>query len=144
MPIPEQILCRIENNDPTLTELNLSSQYPPLNVDDMRQLVVLNKNTQLQLLILCENEIGDEGAVLLASILSSSNVARTIDVSINNIGNAGAIALLTAPITSLNLSGNHVSDVGVQLLISNHVLHSLIIHDNNLTNVFHISLQMRN
>jgi len=136
MPLTKQILQRINSNDPTLKELNLSSQYPYLCVTDMQQLTdVLSRNTHLNILILCENNIGDEGAVILATALSkNSNVSRIIDVSINNITDTGAIALLNATgIISLNLAGNCITDAGLAPLSTNQNLQSLIIHDNKLT-----------
>lgn len=134
MPIPSTILQRVKANDPSLTEVNFPAQYPQLNTMDITQLAAaLQGNTHVKLLILGGNNIGDEGSTILASALDKCHV-ETVDVSINNIGNIGAKALLSKPIVSLNLAGNEIGDDGLQPLSGNSALRTLIIHDNNLTN----------
>jgi hypothetical protein len=133
MPIPRSILHRISANDPDLTELNLSSQYPSLNARDMQELVdALKNNTYLETLILCDNAIKDEGALILATGLAHCHI-KTVDVSINDIGNVGIAALIQAPILSLDVGGNSFSDDGLKLLANNSILKSLFIHENGLT-----------
>ncbi|CAL7963470.1 hypothetical protein GAMM_40289 [Gammaproteobacteria bacterium] len=133
MSIPKELLDRISANDPTLTELNLSSQYLQLNSRDMQELAnALTTNTSLSLLVLCDNDIKDDGAIVLASGLSNSSI-KMVDVSINDIGDRGIEALLRSPISSLNVAGNSFSDSALRILSDNKTLVSLFVHENGLT-----------
>lgn len=133
MPISAQILDRISSNDPTLIELDLSLQSPPLDARDMAQLAsALKTNTKLKLLILADNAMLDEGAKKLAEGLKFSQV-ETVDVSGNKIGNAGIDELLQTPIESLKIVGNSFDDDAFRLLARNSKLKFLYAYANNLT-----------
>lgn len=67
------------------------------------------------------NEIGDEGAKAIANELNLTEYIKTINLTNNNFGHAGATALLniqsSRPFWSINLSGNELGDEFAKNLI---------------------------
>jgi len=103
------------------TNLNLNKKL--LN---LRTLNLLNKN------------IGDKGAIEIANSPYLKNLTK-LDLSGNNIGPEGAIAIANSPylkINELNLSDNHIGDIGCSAigmstkLVLN--LEKLILSNNNI------------
>ena len=117
MPIRIEILDKLKNDDSNLAQLNLSRHS--LNDEDIATLVVcLKGNTHLQLLCLCENDIGDKGATLLAQAIAQCPNLRFLDVSVNNIGDVGASALFSIKhLRHLDISANNISDLSAQKLL---------------------------
>ena len=81
---------------------------------------IKSESSCLQILILCGNDIGIEGAKALAQGLASSNITK-LDLRLNAIGDEGLI-LLAGPIggsiiQKLDLCENEISDKGVESLI---------------------------
>merc|ERR1711991_686858 len=72
----------------------------------------------VHVLKLTGNDLTDEGAEKLASVLASNRCLDELDVSGNKVGNAGAAALAALfsakhPIGALNIENNRVGDEGV-------------------------------
>jgi hypothetical protein len=130
MPIDQRILERIRANDPTLTEIHLSAQYPALTDTDITELVSAiqqSGNTQITSMLLYENAISDRGAKQLAKIKSLT----TLVLNLNDIGDEGAKRLAGLPnLTDLGLAGNHIGDKGFQYLAGHPKLISLEANDN--------------
>ncbi|KAL6214711.1 hypothetical protein ACLB2K_014143 [Fragaria x ananassa] len=74
-------------------------------------------------LILSENELKDEGAILISKALAESHVQLTeVDLSSNSIRRAGARLLAQAVVNkpgfkSLNINGNFISDEGIDEVV---------------------------
>jgi hypothetical protein len=94
MPINEAILQKLRNKDSTLTSLNLSCQTPKLTDDDVKS---------------------------LCTALTGNIYLQNINVTVNNIGAAGAQAL--ASLTSLKTlclyKGNHIGYDGLDYFLGN-------------------------
>lgn len=133
MPISQEILDRIVSND-VQVELNLSRQLPELTDEDIKSLAVaLKGNTAIKRIILCENSIGDQGAIALANELKNSSV-DTLDLAVNNLTNEGASALLKVPtLRELDISANQLTNELVPSILKNQTLISLMLDDNNIT-----------
>ena len=85
-------IVRLQQNDPTLTKLDLSSQ----KIGDREARVLakaLAQNTTLLVLELSENQIGNAGAYALADALKVNSSLSTLRLSRNKIGGAGVCAL---------------------------------------------------
>ncbi len=110
----EALLKRLQNNDPTLTSLDL-----------------------------CDSEIGDPDVIELAKVLAQNKTIRNLDISRNNISDAGAaefakVLLQNQTITNLDLGGNKIGDIGgmklVQALSQNKTITYLALYNNKITN----------
>jgi len=130
MPISEDILRRIEENDPTLTVLY---QYG-LNDDDVEHLVLaMENNTHLIKLVFWGGEIPDVDyeaperiSARGAALLQTCKHLKELDLMCNPIRDAGAIALSKSKsITHLTISCCAVGVVGVESFYDNNVLHEL-------------------
>ena len=87
MPIPEELLSRLKTNDDTLTKLNLSCGDPSLDDSDMEVLAdALNNNKKLKILIISNNDVGDNGIEKIAKVLPTTNITKLIfdDKKINS------------------------------------------------------------
>jgi hypothetical protein len=119
MPIPKSVLNRIENVDSSLETLHLSSQYPPLDDEDMSALVAaVNKrnNTVLKTLILNDNTLGNKGVKVLTELKNITSLS----VAANGLTDSGANLLGSMHcLTDLDISGNQITDVGLRIIIKN-------------------------
>ncbi len=134
--ISSDILKRVRDNDPLLTELDLrwkkDSKIEKLKAHDILLLCeALRSNTHLKSLNLESNDGGAEGAKALAL----NNTLTTLDYSGNNCGDAGA--KFFAPNTSLiSLSlrtytdGLKISSAGIKPFVENTTLKSLDLFGN--------------
>jgi len=121
MPISNQefenIIQRLEKNDPTLTSLNLG--YKQIGKERAIRLAkALEHNTALTQLDLIYNGIGNEGANALAKVLQHNNTLTWLDLGGNDIDNEGASTLAKAlehntAFTSLDLQHNGIGNEGV-------------------------------
>jgi hypothetical protein len=94
--------------------------------DDCVELVrMLETNTALRLLDLRVNRIGDLGGEALGGLLAKTGTLSSLEVSQNELGNRGALALaegiaanraISASLTSISLIGNKFTDVGARAL----------------------------
>lgn len=125
MPIPRDVLERLKAKDQQLTALDFSRYYPHLTTADIRDLAdALRGNPHVVELVLCDSEIEDDGACLLAAGLSTMPSLVELDVSANHIGNAGAAALFRVPtLRFLNIAANSVTDEAARQLLVNTTLH---------------------
>ena len=99
-------LCRLTNNDLTLTQLNLG-----------------NDPVTLVLTSLVNNKIGDLGVKNLGSVLEKNTTLTQLNLICNQIGPMGAKDLAFAlekntTLTQLDLGYNEVGDVGVKYFCS--------------------------
>jgi len=134
MGISEKILTQIKTNDPALTELHLSSQYPPLTHEDMREFVDAmkeGKNTHLKRVLFYDNEIGDDGATILAEPAGLDSV-ETLMLSGNNLTDKGATAVARMNLTTLSVDGNSIRNAGFKKLLEMSALKSLHAHYNEI------------
>jgi PAS domain S-box-containing protein len=153
MPIDHEVLKSLKNNNISLISIDLS--YQALNLSDIQTLIeTLKGNKQLKTLNLTGNQIGDEGAILLATylncrnlILSGTGIGETgcaslakhpnityLDLSYNKItDNAAREFANNTKIETLNLCGNKVACQGVIALARNKTLRSLNLMENHLT-----------
>jgi hypothetical protein len=78
--------------------------------------------TKLLYLILCGNQIGNAGAQHLASMLKNNTILKELHLDVNEIGDEGAIALANVLTTHnrtlflLDLETNQIGDAGVMAL----------------------------
>eukprot|EP01012_Entosiphon_sulcatum_P032605 TRINITY_DN41447_c0_g1_i1.p1 TRINITY_DN41447_c0_g1~~TRINITY_DN41447_c0_g1_i1.p1 ORF type:complete len:600 (-),score=97.31 TRINITY_DN41447_c0_g1_i1:4-1803(-) len=95
----------------------------------------------LRSLAVCGNEIGVEGAQLLAAMLRTNRTLTALDCGENDIGNEGAqaishVLLQNDSLTRLNIRGNNVTPDGLRFLAkmlqTNQTLASLDLSDNNI------------
>ena len=132
MPVHPETLKKIKNN--SITELAIVGRSPELNASDMEILAeALEGNTKLEALMLCTNDIRDEGAKILAQALKKLPNIKSLDVSVNNLGDEGAMALLSLNTLSwLDIAGNNIGTNGIVPIRDNSSLNSLIIDNNKL------------
>jgi len=120
MPIPEELLQRIRDNDLTLTSLKLeNNQIGPPEAQALA--TALQNNTALISLTLAGNQIGNEGAKALATVLQKNATLKSLYLEGNQIGPEGAKALATAlqtntNLTILHLGYNQIGDEGASAL----------------------------
>ena len=135
MPIPQNFLDKIASNNKDLVELNLSRQRPPLTDVDMQQLATaLKNNTVVEEIALCENSIGDQGAIALADVLSRNPSIKMLDLSVNNLTNKGVLALLNIPtLRELDIAANKLDDAIVSSFLENQTITLLIIGGNKIS-----------
>jgi Ran GTPase-activating protein (RanGAP) involved in mRNA processing and transport len=113
MPIDEEILQRLFDNDTTLTALTL--EYNEIGDEGAKALAAaLEQNTTIIQLDLGVNQIGDEGAKVLAVALEHNTTLTQLSLWDNQIGDEGAKALAAAleqntTLTQLNLRNNPIS-----------------------------------
>lgn len=135
MLISDGILRRIIEKDPALVMLDLSSQEPALQSQDIEILVDTIKksaNTTLVTLILNENAIDDDGAIKLNELTT----IKALQLADNNLTDKGAIALANEAngLTSLELSTNKIGDAGFKALLKKPTLRVLTIGYNEISN----------
>jgi PAS domain S-box-containing protein len=150
MPIDPQLLKWLKNNDSSLISIDLSCQA--LKLDDIQTLIEnLKRKNKLTTLNLKNNQIDDEGAILLANcpiflnlILSGTRIGNTsafslakhstltsLDLSQNKIDDGGLEAFANnTKIETLNLAGNRITCLGAIVLSKNKTLRSLNLMEN--------------
>jgi Ran GTPase-activating protein (RanGAP) involved in mRNA processing and transport len=120
MPLDEDILQRLCDNDTTLTQLDLG--HNQISVEGAKALAgALEQNTTLIQLDLWDNQIGDEGAKALAAALEQNTTLIQLDLWDNQIGDEGAKALAAAleqntALIQLDLWDNQIGDEGAKAL----------------------------
>lgn len=131
MPIDEFFLEKLRSNAPDLVEINNPGRDDPLTAADIKQLVeAAENNTNLKILLLDENNIGDEGCKYLSKL---KNI-ETLALGSNNITNSGAILLSKIPnLENLSLSDNNIDDDGFAKLLNISNIKSLAVNDNPIT-----------
>jgi len=137
MPISEELLGRIIENDSTLTSLDLG--YKQIEDEEVQVLAnALENNTNLTILDLGNNEIGSEGAQAIANTLHNNKTLISIDLSNNQIGDEGVQALASAlenntTLTILNLWDNLIGPAGAQALAN-------ALHNNTTLIILHLGI----
>jgi hypothetical protein len=105
MPIPDELLQRIRDNDPTLTILDLkNNQIGPAEAQALA--IELQSNTAVTRLNLQNNQIGTLGAEALANLLQNNTTLTTIDLGDGNIG------------VEVQTSNNNIGRDGLQFLFN--------------------------
>jgi Ran GTPase-activating protein (RanGAP) involved in mRNA processing and transport len=120
MPIDDDILQRLCDNDTTLTELDLAG-YKIEDEGTKALAAGLEKNTTLTSLSLGWNEISNEGAKALAAGLEKNATLTSLDLGSNQIGDEGTQAFAevigkNTTLTTLVLRDNLICTVGAQSL----------------------------
>ena len=133
MPISEVILSRLKMNDPELTELDITRCYPRLTDSDIEQLATaLQDNENLRVLILSEDGIRDNEVRILTQALLTTNVTE-LDLSGNHISDVGIRALFKLPsLTSLIVGGNDIGNHGIAEIGKNTTIRTLVIDGNDI------------
>ena len=77
----------------------------------------LKTNSTLLTLELCENRVGDEGAIVIAEALKMNRTLQTLNLHENGVGDKGAMAMaemlkINPALQSLHLGYNRIGDVG--------------------------------
>src|SRR3989338_3040524 len=109
-------LSRLRSNDPSFTEFDLRSEFPPIGISGASALATaLQHNSTLTTLHLSNNSIGASGASALAIALQHNSTLTSLLLPSNSIGDLGASALATAlPLNStlptLDLRYNPIGD----------------------------------
>jgi hypothetical protein len=112
MPIDEEILQRLRENDSTLIELNLSEQgIIDQDVAELCQALITNKT--LRVLNLAKNKISNRGAGVIATMLEKNWFLQELDLSQNSIKNLGAykfreVFVFNITLQSLKLEQNPI------------------------------------
>lgn len=129
MSIDKDLLLKIEENDPYLTEIHISP-YSPLDIQDIVQLVDAfekKNNSTVKKLFIRENNIDDEGV----KILSRLKAIEYLSLDDNHITDVGAQSItIMTQLKFLNVSGNKIRDKGFEQLLTLPNLTSLIIIEN--------------
>lgn len=135
MTIPVGLLEKIKSSTEEFFDLS------GLKLDDKDVIQIaatLKKNTFIKRLNLSYNNIGDEGAAVLASVstleeLDFHNGLSGYDDYANHIGDVGAKALANSQLKKLNLIGNSIGDKGIAFLSNNSTIVELIVDDCEIT-----------
>lgn len=138
----QDILRRIQDNDPKLIEADLSHQA--LGPEQAIQIAnALEYNTHLRILNLATNEIGSQGAVAIAAAIQKNLTSslEMLNLWCNNISTEGVEAISdllkqNSMLQYLTLGYNPVGDEGAILLADalkiNHSLKELILWESNI------------
>ena len=110
-----EILRRMSENDPTLTQWSVRHQIGDAGAAALAEALKVNKS--LTTLDFSQNSIGDAGAAAIAEALNMNKSLTTLYISRNSIGDAGAAAIAEAlkvnkSLTTLNVSYNRIGDAG--------------------------------
>jgi hypothetical protein len=128
--ISSSLLRNIEQNIFKKDLLDLSGKK--INDEEVLLLVnALKKNTSIKKIKLWANEIGDTGAMLLASI----HTVEEMDLAENKISEEGAKVLANAHLKKLIISGNPIGDKGIQFFSDSKNLIELQACSCNITEV---------
>lgn len=138
-------LRRLANNDPSLTVLKLMYGFSLRNDEETGRLAsALTTNTTVTELFLPSNNIGPEGARVLArAIQQNRKTIVRVYLTRNRIGNDGtrflAASLAHCSLKELYLAGNGIGHVGVEhlatALVDNTSLKKLDLRDNHIDNL---------
>ena len=119
-PMRYNTILRLQQNDPTLTELSLEAAN--LSDQEVTELAnALAKNKTLTSLNLSNNHITEAGAHALASALTTNTMLTSLYLADNQI-NANSVRALTralevnTTLTELDLSDNPIADAGARAL----------------------------
>lgn len=131
----------LANGPPTITELYMQECYGSLSaIESFVEGFKMNRT--LTILDLRENDIGFEGAIVLAESLQANNKLKQLHISSCNIESRGTEAICTVLLNNvslevLNLGDNDMGDEGAakigSLLESNRYLKQLSISENNIS-----------
>ena len=119
MPIVEELLKNIRNNNPELTILDIRERLTPEDVTSLAAALKVNKTIGELTLRNCG--LGDKGAKVIAEVLKVNKSIIYLNLIYNKIGNKGAKALAEAlevnkTIANLNLMYNEVDIEGVKVI----------------------------
>ncbi len=144
MPISEELLQRIRDNDSTLTSLDLRDNQ--IGVEGAQALAsALKHNTTLAELNLERSQIEKEGAEAIAEVFTSNfnTNLRSLNLNGNRIGNEGVKAILEGlkhnkTVRHLDLESNQIGSEGVKFIAdelkTNKILRSLDLASNLIGN----------
>merc|ERR1712194_192760 len=111
----EQLMERVRNNDPTLTELNLSSMGIGTRSDALTMFDTLAGNSYIQSVDLSQNEVDDDCVSSISLALLDNKSVMYLNLADNAIYSEGAEYLINTlngneTLQEINLSGNHVDN----------------------------------
>ena len=122
----DAIVC-LEQNDPTLTELEFNGDWISLGerIGDRGASALakaLAQNTTLLELRVWCNKLGEAGASALAEALKTNSSLLILNLRVNNLGDAGASALAEAlkvntSLKKLDLGKNKIGEAGASALV---------------------------
>jgi hypothetical protein len=120
-----EALSLLNSNNSSLKSLRLENGCTDSDIKALR--VALQNNNYLTALYLEFNQIGDEGA----EVLASTTKLLTLHLTGNNIGNVGAKFLANnSNLTDLDVCKNKIGDEGVSAFAMNASLTSLEVSEN--------------
>ncbi|XP_030020914.1 tropomodulin-1 isoform X2 [Manduca sexta] len=93
---PDETIKRVQENDPTLTDLNWNNIKNISDEKFEKLFLGLKTNTQLEVVSLVNVGLGDRGAAALAAALARNNTLRSLNVETNFISPAGVVQLVAA------------------------------------------------
>ena len=139
----DDILMKLADSlPPTLTEFTLISKGSAVTVNGINASVgQITGCPQLKKLILRWNNIGDDGAKMIADALNGHHSLKTLVLRCNNIGDDGAKHIADAlkdnhSLTILDLKENNICADGAKMIADvlkyNHSLKELSLSDNNI------------
>lgn len=156
MPFKQNVIQRIQENDPRLTLIGSGAWSDCLTEADIEVLtdaIKFSKNTFLNTLDLNENDSGDEGALFLSSLEAIKNLKiadngitsvgaeylkemkslSSLDVSLNEIGDDGFAALVkNTSIVSLTACRCGITSQGAEAVLNNTHIFSLALEGNDI------------
>lgn len=159
MPFKQNVIERIEENDRTLTLIERGAWSNYLTEADIEVLIdsiKIGENKFLNTLELDDNEIGDNGALLLSSLetikvlqvaesditaigaeyLSKMKSLLSLSVSLNQIGDEGFAALVgSTSIVSLDASHCGITSKGAEAVLNNTHITFLSLEGNDIEDV---------
>ena len=134
-------LCNSLHHNNMLKELYLNWTGLQLEHIQLLQQSLSNNNT-LIVLNISRNGIGPDGCQHLANVRNTSLnelIMWGCDVGVDGADHIGKLLLHNKSITSIDLSGNHIKDNGVNILveylITNTTLKHLYLKDNGITSI---------
>ena len=116
-------LCNSISSNAYLPLNTISLQYTFNGNDPALLQPILNSSRHLRKIILCGNDIGRVGVVVIATFLASNPHLGHLDLDDNELGDSGAVLLANAlktnnNLTLLELEDNNINDVGRQAFLN--------------------------
>ena len=123
MPIPIEILTRIQENDPTLVHLDLTFPHKMYFNDHME--IWLASNAEQE-----QGRLNDDDILVLGKALSHNTYLKSINLNKNKVGALGLRVLATKQLETLCLSQNGLNNDSIDALLLHTELTSLDVSEN--------------